>query len=551
MKMRYISKITRWGLLLFVLSIGACKKDKTPDEPKEEECGTTKQTSTTDRVALTNDSIFLYAKAIYYWNEELPCYDQFEPRQYTSGSPNLAKYEHNLLAIAQSTENQYDVLTYEGQDYTKFSYIEDVSGNDGGATAGIKNLTSGVNLQGEGNDIGIYYLSAYYESEQSEDFKLFITAVYPGSPAASAGLTRGATITKIETENIGDNWDKDVPFINKLLNDPTTIHMEGKKTDGTSYSVTLTKKKYDSSPIYKDSVLTIGGKHIGYLAYARFSDEDNSYEPLDEAFEEFAAKGIEDLVVDLRYNGGGYVSTAEYLANLIVPNGTTGTMFVEKYNQSLQEGKKDILKNQPVRDGSGQIIGKATYADFDYKPQADDNTKRFAKKGNLNGVKNVVFLVTGNTASASELLINSLRAVSSIRVQLVGTTTYGKPVGFFPIRLEGIYDLYLPSFSTVNVKGEGDYYEGFTPGDQITGKEMVDKIGQDLDNFSDADFGDQHELYLAAALDLLGINITSNSTLMSKQNNQATMRSVSNGVSMLHTKPEYKDFKGMIETRVK
>jgi len=550
MKINYISKITQWSLLLFVLSLGACKKDKTPEEPKVDECGNTKQTPTTDRVALTNDSIFLYAKAIYYWNEELPCYDQFEPRQYTSGSPNLAKYESNLLAIAQATENQYDVLTYEGVDYTKFSYIENVSGNNGGATAGIKNLTSGVNLQGEGNDIGIYYLSAYYESEQSEDFKLFITAVYPGSPAASEGLTRGSTITKIGTETIGDNWDDDIEFINQLLNDPSVIHIEGKKTDGTNYTVTLTKKKYDSSPIYKDSVLTIAGKNIGYLAYARFSDEDNSYEPLNKAFEKFAAKGIENLVVDLRYNGGGYVSTAEYLANLIVPNGTTGTMFVEHYNESLQNGKTDILKNQPVRDGSGKIIGKATYADFDYTPQGADNTKRFSKKGNLNGVKNVVFLVTGNTASASELLINSLRAVSSLNVQLVGTTTYGKPVGFFPLRLEGIYDLYLPSFSTVNAKGEGDYYNGFKPGDQIAGREMIDDIGQDLDNFSDFDFGDQHELYLAAALNLLGINTVSTTDIMSKRGEQTTTQSVSNGVSMLHTKPENKDFKGMIETRI-
>lgn len=545
MNFKQINQFCRLSLFAAVL-FTACKKHT--DEVLPDDSGNSKQTSTTDRVALTNDSIFLYAKAIYYWNEELPSYDQFEPRQYTSGS-DLGKYESNLLAIAQSTQTKYDLLSYEDNSgntqYTnKFSYIEDVS-NSSGISAGVKNLSSSVNLLGKGNDIGIYDISAYGPSD--DDYQVFIKAVSPGSPAAQAGLTRGATITKIGTEIIGDNWDEDIVALNALFADPSSIHIEGIKADENTYSVTLVKKPYTSNPIYKDTVITRGGKNIGYLAYARFSDEDNSYEPLEEAFQKFGAKSIEDLVVDLRYNGGGYVSTAAYLANLIVPSGTTGTMFTEYYTQSMQDGNLDILKNQPVRNSSGDIVGTNTYADYNYKPDDPENVTEFSKKGNLATVKNVIFLVTANTASASELLINSLRAVPSLTVQLVGTTTYGKPVGFFPVRLEGIYDLYLPSFSTKNANGEGDYYKGFTPGDQISGKEMVDGNETDLDNFSAFDFGDENELYFAAALDLLGVNTSTTSKVMSLPSKEGL---ISRKLTSLNL-PAKKSFKGMIETRSK
>lgn len=531
MNSKSFNQLIQYALLCFVF-LSACKKDS-PN------LGNTKQTPTTDRVALTNDSIFLYAKEIYYWNENLPSYDDFDPRKYTTGSTDLNKYETNLLNIAQySSSNKYDILD---DDETKFSYIEDVSGN-GGVSAGIKNLTSSVNLQGEGNDIGIYFVGAY---GPNDNYKVFIQAVYPGSPAAKAGLTRGATITKIGDEVIGDNFDVDENAINQLLNDPFSIRIEGKKVNGTAYAVSLAKTTYDSSPIYKDTVLTEGGKKIGYLAYARFSDKDNSFGPLDDAFQKFATQGVEDLVIDLRYNGGGYVETAEHLANLIVPTGTAGTMFEEQYNTLMQQGKATILQNQPVRNSNGDIIGTDTYAKYSYA--ISENTHRFAKTGNLTGVKNVVFLVTNSTASASELVINSLKAV--LNVKLVGTTTYGKPVGFFPVRLEGMYDLYLASFSTKNAHGEGDYYDGFTPGNQIAGKNMLDGLQQDLDSFSDFDFGDTRELYLAEALNQLGVGTgtaTSN-TVMSVRTKQG---GTSPALNLMKGTAKKKEFKGMIETRV-
>lgn len=528
------------SVLWVMLCLASCKKDNPTTDNPPDQGGNTKQTPTTDRVELTNDSIFLYAKEIYYWNDKLPSYDTYEPRQYTTGGTDLAKYERNLLDLV--TYSGYEYI--EGQDYPKFSYIEDISDNNG-LSAGIRNLTSGVNLQGEGNDIGIYHIGAY-GPENETSFKVFIKAVYPGSPAAKAGLTRGASITKIGSREIGNDWEGDVPFLNQLLNDPSSIHLEGEKAGGGTFNVDLVKEEYESSPIYKDTVLQVGGKSIGYLAYARFSDGDNSNDVLNAAFDKFAAGNVGDLVVDLRYNGGGYVETAEYLANLIAPAGTSGTMFVEHYNSQMQEGKAAILQNQPVRNSNGDIVGTGTYADFGYDVQT--NTRAFAKKGALTGVKNIIFLVSGATASSSELLINSLRAVPTLTVKIVGTTTYGKPVGFFPVRLEGKYDLYLSSFSTKNANEQGDYYNGFKPGTDIEGTEMIDELDQDKDNFSDSDFGNTDELYLAEALKLLDVNLAATSNrLMATRSSSSTNKNVANFAKGIQPK---NDFKGMIETRI-
>src|SRR5690606_11244939 len=187
-----------------------------------------------------------------------------------------------------------------------------------------------------------------------------------------------------------------------------------------------------------------------------------------------------------------------------------------------------ILKNQPVRNSEGEITGTTTYGDYSYSETS--NTKPFEKKGPLGGVKNVVFLVTGNTASSSELVVNSLRAVPALKIQLVGTTTYGKPVGFFPVRLEGKYDLYLASFSTKNANNQGDYFDGFKPGTDIPGTEMlytIDGEQTDYDEVSDYDFGDKNELYLAEALRLLGVNSNSTTSTIMGVHNAKTNTSAS------------------------
>jgi hypothetical protein len=143
-------------------------------------------------------------------------------------------------------------------------------------------------------------------------------------------------------------------------------------------------------------------------------------------------------------------------------------MYQYIFNPTLQNNQHQLIRNKL---GYGNIFSSAA------------NTVKFAKAGNLN-LSRVFFIVTDNTASASELLINNLKPYMDVK--LIGDTTYGKPVGFFPIPIYN-YDIYPISFKTVNSAGNADYYSGFAP-DKVT-FDGVDK-----------DWGDITEPSLAAAL---------------------------------------------------
>ncbi|WP_432713772.1 S41 family peptidase, partial [Pedobacter sp.] len=261
------------------------------------------------------------------------------------------------------------------------------------------------------------------------------------------------------------------------------------------------------------------------------------------AFAKYAADGVSDLIIDLRYNGGGYVETAEHLINLIAPSTATGTMFKEYYNQTMRENKATILSHQLLLDENDKPQdqdkdGKSdTYADVDFSVARQ--TTIFSKKGNLTQVANVVFLVSGGTASASELVINSLKPF--VNVKLVGKTTYGKPVGFFPIRLENKYDVYMSMFESKNSKDEGGYYAGFTP-------DKIDVNTNALYDDATHDFGDPLESYTKAALEILApaMAVTSSNATMSIRGKKVA---VASSLGLLSTAKNKEQFTGMIETR--
>lgn len=538
MKLKQIFFLTAIVLVTFA----SCKKtDPTPVPVPP--------SGTPTRAELTKDSIFLYAKQLYLWSDALPTYDAFKPRGYTSKSTDLLNYEAELLAIANSAKNPATNIAYEyyanGTD-TKYSYISDIANKN--PTAYIPNKTSAVDLEGNGNDFGLK-ISAYGQNEGGvEPFVLYVTAVYQNSPADKAGMVRSHKILKINNQTIGANYTAERDGINTALN-ATSIKLEGithvNGIPDAPFTVNLTKASYKSSPVYAAKVFTSGSKKIGYLAYARFSNLNNSQPELDAAFTKFAAANVTELIVDLRYNGGGYVSTAEYLINQIAPSSLNGkVMYSEHYNALMQSGGATILNNQPYLDATGKVQfsnGKLiTYADFDYSLKG--NTEVFLKNGPLTGVSKVVFIVSGNTASASELVINSLKPY--ITVKMVGTQTYGKPVGFFPIRLENKYDVYYSLFQTKNSLGLGDYYNGFTP-DVSFGTDPRGTLDDPRNNF-----GDPQEYYTSVALKEFGA--TGPITIAAAK----TMSINGKNVSVQSLKPmkpivDGDEFVGMIETNHK
>lgn len=527
-------------VLLVLLTFAACKKSKITPETKPEPPSVgpnTKQTPTTDRTALTNDSLFLYAKHVYYWNSSLPSYDAFEPRQYGS------RYGDELFNIVKASGSADYIVNSSAP---KYSYLEDINDQNPEPIAASALSKMDVDLEGNGNDVGIFWMP-YGVTSATQKYLIFVNAVYPGSDAAVKGVKRGWAITKINGKPFGANTYSSTEFyaIEAELNS-NLVNLEGyvysNDVQGEPFNVTLNKRSYKSSPIYSAKIISSGSKKIGYLAYARFSNEENSVEALTSEFSKFAAGGVTDLVIDLRYNGGGYISTADHLINLIIPVAFSGqVMYKEIYNADMQNKRALILKNQPITDQNGKIRyrdgGKVMlnyYDDGDYSIAG--NTFKFSKIGALSGVTNVVFLVTRNTASASELVINTLKP--KINVTLVGSTTYGKPIGFFPIRIENKYDVYYAMFETKNSVDQGGYFNGMAP--------EASNIEYDNPTYQ---LGDAKELMLAQAISVLNPVVASTSVARTTTMSINGKRGTVNPQSIFVPVEKSKTFVGMIEDR--
>lgn len=450
-------------VFIAAIAISACKKKNSGDTPVV--TGPDAPGSTLDKI---KDSVFLYAKETYYWNDGLPDYATFQPRNISAGT-DLAALGGEVDILSQYKINPANGLPYEyyapAPGEAKYSFID-------------KGQTS-TSLGGSKADFG-FAITAL----TATDFR--VRYVYAGSAAGTGNLHRGEQIVTVNgRSNLDLNLDADYNFLVSALG-TSPIAMTLKKADNTTYNVTLTSAAYTVNPVLTYKVFNQGsGKKVGYIVFNSFTSLTNAQPKIDEAFSFFNTNGITDLVVDLRYNGGGYIETAEYLSNLIVPTAKNNTLMYNTYfNSILTSGKAELLKNQVYRSASGTLYN---YAQINYTLAA--NAVTFSKKGTLN-LNRVFFIVTGSTASASELVINNLR--SQMDVKLIGRNTYGKPVGFFAININA-YQLYMPEFETKNSLSQGGYYTGMLPG-------STDYPGvADADDIT-KDFGDPNENLLKHAL---------------------------------------------------
>jgi carboxyl-terminal processing protease len=418
--------------LLMVLAIfaTACKKNDGGGTPAS-------------KIDLIKDSVFLYSKEVYLWEDKIPAYDVFNPRKYGGTTE---------LATAQDVMNGIKIL----QPLDRFSFVTTKAESDGLQT-------------GDDKDLGFFVKAAYIDKALPFDsVRWFVSYVYKNSSAGTAGVQRGWIINKIN----GTGLVYDNASIN-ILNDvffgtPTSASFEFTKPDGTTSTNTLTKTSFTANSVLYREVLVNGSKKVGYLVFNQFFGEPSRKE-LGEAFTYFTAQGINDLVVDLRYNRGGATQTQDTLANLIAPNAANGqVMYKYIFNNTLQQNKHTLIRK---RLGFGNSFTEA------------GNTVLYTKAGSLN-LSRVFIIATSSSASASELLINNLKPYMDVKV--IGDTTYGKPVGFFPIP---VYDLaiYPISFKTINSAGNAEYYSGFIP-DVLT----ADGVNRN--------WGDVNEPSLAAAL---------------------------------------------------
>lgn len=424
------------------------------------------------REELTKDSIYLYSKETYYWNDQMPAYETFKPRSYATNQALL-----DAIRALPGTGKPFWTTPTDPVPKEKYSFLDDGS--------------LSIELGGVSGDFGF---SVFYNT--SDDLR--IKYVSPGSPAASAGLKRGYKIIKLNNRtDLNSTVDANLSFVsNAVFGSGSSVSLTVVKPDATEQLLTISRGTYSNNPIFLSKIFERGGKKIGYIVYNSFTT--NSKDALTTAIADLYSKGATELIVDLRYNGGGSVSTADVLTNLIspisiVPN--QQVMYTTFWTKTMQDGNAKILANQPLLDENGKlrtftggVNGKyATYADIDYRPTLNaGNVELFEKKGNAD-FKKIYFLVLKGTASASELVINSLKGVmASSDIKLIGQKTYGKPVGFFAINIDKL-DLYIPQFETKNQKNEGGYYDGMA----------VDyAVNDDVTK----DFGDPNEKLLAAAL---------------------------------------------------
>ncbi|MBO9201470.1 MULTISPECIES: S41 family peptidase [Niastella] len=284
---------------------------------------------------------------------------------------------------------------------------------------------------------------------------LRVSYVERESPAGKAGIKRSWHIKQI---NGGTNLTvaNSNDIIRAVYQSPVGTFVFG-RPNNTDTTISLRASSYKEHPLLFDTVYNTGSSKTGYFVFNSFlGDTIEIRNEFARIFNKFSDQHVQDMVVDLRYNGGGYVSVQNLLADYLVPTaGDKGVMLTEEFND---------------------------------KYIAYNTTERFEKKGNLN-LNRLFFIVSQNTASASELLINSL--IPYMDVQLIGPThTHGKPVGFYPL---AVFDWYVfpVSFRTVNKDGEGNYFNGLTLNHQV-----VDGL--------DKDWGDEDEECLSAVLHFIG-----------------------------------------------
>ncbi|PLT23910.1 S41 family peptidase, partial [Pseudoalteromonas sp. MelDa3] len=368
--------------------------------------------------AAQNEALWDYLQADYLWNDQLN----------TSTNPSTFDSLNDLLtevrAQVELDEFSYVVTAQEYEDqYINASYF--------GYGLSNRLMTNGI----------------------------LVKYVFDDGNAAAMGLTRGSLITTMNGINIeeamaNNTFDYDAlfgPDEEGYTVDVTWVDLNGVEQTGT-----MSRSTVNTNTILDTRILEADAGKVGYLVFDSFVER--SAQDLDDAFSLFKQEDVTELVLDLRYNSGGYLNIAKQLASQIAAE---------------------------------QVLGKPMFS-YQYNKNRGSNSTNFELSGSkprLN-LPRVVVLTTEQTASASEVLINALEPY--IDVQVVGTSTRGKPVGMDINKLCD-HVVFAINFKMVNSEGYGDYFNGL-PADCYA------------DDTINADWGDTKDPLLNEALYLLANN---------------------------------------------
>lgn len=414
------------GLLAFLLLVPSCKTDD--DVPDLSDEG-------------TNDWIYKIMTDHYLWYEDIP----------DKGSLNFSQSPDKFF---ESLLSDQDGVNYK-DGWLTFSRIEKKKEETKSVTAS--------------DSYGFEFASF----KNGDHYYAWVLYVLPGSPAAEAGLKRGDWIIAVGSEN--PNVTNTSAFLSggattflladaERVNDKVTFYKKGTISIPASRAV-------EDTPFLKDSVYTLNGKRVGYLAYKSFTsgpdDENEVYnDQMKQIFARFKAENVSEFVLDLRYNQGGLVSCAQLMTSFLAPADALGKTFCIMEHNGKQTSKNESLL-----------------------------MKKNSELGNANLGLERLYVLTGSvTASASEAVINCLIPyMGRSNITLIGEKTIGKRVGSNTFGSKDDYGwlLHPITLRIFNKDRDADYANGFAP--DVPVEELV--LGNEL-----LPLGDTNEMLLSEAI---------------------------------------------------
>ena len=371
-----------WLLLMGLLPLGlvACSDD---DEPEPEE--PVVQPEVDKSYPYANFFAINMMNSDYLWNKEI-----------VSALNAWDLTDNPIEAIEKARYKK------SGKDVDKWTTMTDSYSEMVGGTDGVSTGTYGFGIK------------LYLKAEGSSAVVGFITYTHPGSPAEKAGLKRGDVILEVDGKEMNQSNYYDALFASSSVKVGIGRFVNNTYTS-VEKSVSMQSVAMYEEPILLTKIFDCGGKKVGYLAYQSFTFESSL--GLYEVCKEFKKEGVSELILDLRYNGGGYVFTEEVLASMLAPEEEVknGSVFeTEIWNDDYMTYYKE----------KGADLN--TYFRTKFKQTHNDKNYDINTSDANIGLNKIYALVTENSASASEAILVGLLPYFGNNIEIIGQNTHGK-----------------------------------------------------------------------------------------------------------------------------